>query len=328
MKKVKCREMRPDNLFPDPSFPLNVFMYDYEASANDWHRHMAFYELVIVCSGTAENVLPSGRELVTPGTVFLMKPGASHRYTAIRRFRHYNVLFTDALLNTGNLNFARLLAASPLSHFSEGRQCSAFFHVGESALSQLVLMLETIRTEMSLRASGWREAAFAEFIRLMIRLVRLASAPGREASGYSFQIGSAIRLMEARIGEELSLKTIAEAVHMSESCFRHHFFAVTGIAPIRYLIRMRLKKALLLLTTVTPIADIARLSGFSDQNYFTRQFRKQFGITPNAFRKQYTAQKLSVDKLLAGLMETDMALPEKTRPDAAGRGAVPIAQNP
>ena len=115
---------------------------------------------------------------------------------------------------------------------------------------------------------------------------------------------------------------------MSESCFRHHFFAVTGVAPIRYLIRMRLKKALLLLTTVTPIADIARLSGFSDQNYFTRQFRKQFGITPNAFRKQYTAQKLSVDKLLAGLMETDMALPEKPRPDAAGRGAVPIAQNP
>lgn len=328
MKKIKYSEMRPDGQFPDPSFPLNVFMYDYESSANDWHRHMTFYELVIVCSGTAENALPSGSELVTPGTVFLMPPGALHRYTAIRRFRHYNVLFTDALLNTGNLNLARLLAASPLAKFSETRPCSAFFHVGESALSQLVLMLETIRTEMSLRAPGWREAAFAEFIRLMIRLVRLASAPDRDASGYSFQIGSAIRLMEARLGEELSLKTIAEAVHMSESCFRHHFFAVTGVAPIRYLIRMRLKKALLLLTTVKPIADIARLSGFSDQNYFTRQFRKQFGITPNAFRKQYTAQKLSVDALLAGLTEPDAVFPEKRRPDAAGRISAQISQNP
>ena len=323
MKKIRYSEMRPDDLFPDPSFPLNVFMYDYESSANDWHRHMTFYELVIVCSGTAENALPSGSELVTPGTVFLMPPGAVHRYTAIRRFRHYNVLFTDALLNTGNLNLARLLAESPLSHFSETRPCSAFFHVGENALSQLVLMLETIRTEMSLRAPGWREAAFAEFIRLMIRLVRLASAPDREASGYSFQIGSAIRLMEARLGEELSLKTIAEAVHMSESCFRHHFFAVTGVAPIRYLIRMRLKKALLLLTTVTPIADIARLSGFSDQNYFTRQFRKQFGITPNMFRKQYTAQKLSVDELLAGLMEHDTVPPEKNCRDTARTPAFP-----
>ena len=234
-----------------------------------------------------------------------MFPGAIHRYTSIRHFRHYNVLFSEELLNTGNLDLARQLASSPLSQSSGERLCSPFLPVNESALSKLVLMLETIRSEMSIRSPGWREAAFAEFIRVMIYLIRISKLPDSESGQYSFQIGRAIRLMEEKVSQELSLKSIAESVHMSESSFRHRFLAVTGMSPIRYLIRLRLKKALLLLTSPTSISSIALLSGFADQNYFSRQFKKQFGITPHEFRKKYTAQQLSVNELLTGLMDTD-----------------------
>ena len=167
MKNRKYIDMQAADLFQEISFPLKVFMYDYDSPSNDWHRHNGFYELVIVCSGTAKNELPGETELVAPGTIFMMPPGALHRYTAIRHFRHYNVLFSEELLNTGNLNLARQLASSPLWRFA-GRQCSPFVPVSESALSKTVLMLETIRSEMSIRSPGWREAAFAEFIRVMI----------------------------------------------------------------------------------------------------------------------------------------------------------------
>lgn len=305
MKNRKYIDMQAADLFQEISFPLKVFMYDYDSPSNDWHRHNGFYELVIVCSGTAKNELPQETELVAPGTIFLMFPGAIHRYTSIRHFRHYNVLFSEELLNTGNLNLARQLASSPLSQSSGERLCSPFLPVNESALSKLVLMLETIRSEMSIRSSGWREAAFAEFIRVMIYLIRISKLPDSESGQYSFQVGRAIRLMEEKVSQELTLKLIAESVNMSESSFRHRFLAVTGMSPIRYLIRLRLKKALLLLTSPTSISSIALLSGFADQNYFSRQFKKQFGITPHEFRKKYTAQQLSVNELLTGLMDTD-----------------------
>ncbi len=305
MKNRKYIDMQAADLFQEISFPLKVFMYDYDSPSNDWHRHNGFYELVIVCSGTAKNELPQETELVAPGTIFLMFPGAIHRYTSIRHFRHYNVLFSEELLNTGNLDLARQLASSPLSQSSGERLCSPFLPVNESALSKLVLMLETIRSEMSIRSPGWREAAFAEFIRVMIYLIRISKLPDSESGQYSFQVGRAIRLMEEKVSQELSLKSIAESVHMSESSFRHRFLAVTGMSPIHYLIRLRLKKALLLLTSPTSISSIALLSGFADQNYFSRQFKKQFGITPHEFRKKYTAQQLSVNELLTGLMDTD-----------------------
>lgn len=188
MKNRKYIDMQAADLFQEISFPLKVFMYDYDSPSNDWHRHNGFYELVIVCSGTAKNELPGETELVAPGTIFMMPPGALHRYTAIRHFRHYNVLFSEELLNTGNLNLARQLASSPLWRFA-GRQCSPFVPVSESALSKTVLMLETIRSEMSIRSPGWREAAFAEFIRVMIYLIRISKLPDRESGQYSFQIG-------------------------------------------------------------------------------------------------------------------------------------------
>ena len=90
--------MQAADLFQEISFPLKVFMYDYDSPSNDWHRHNGFYELVIVCSGTAKNELPGETELVAPGTIFMMPPGALHRYTAIRHFRHYNVLFSEELM--------------------------------------------------------------------------------------------------------------------------------------------------------------------------------------------------------------------------------------
>lgn len=304
MKNRKYIDMQAADLFQEISFPLKVFMYDYDSPSNDWHRHNGFYELVIVCSGTAKNELPGETELVAPGTIFMMPPGALHRYTTIRHFRHYNVLFSEELLNTGNLNLARQLASSPLWRFA-GRQCSPFVPVSESALSKTVLMLETIRSEMSIRSPGWREAAFAEFIRVMIYLIRISKLPDSESGQYSFQIGRAIRLMEEKVSQELTLKSIAESVNMSESSFRHRFLAVTGMSPIRYLIRLRLKKALLLLTSPTSISSIALLSGFADQNYFSRQFKKQFGITPHEFQKKYAAQQLSVNELLTGLMDID-----------------------
>ena len=58
-----------------------------------------------------------------------------------------------------------------------------------------------------------------------------------------------------------------------------------GQAPIDYLIERRLGAAMRLLReTDRPITDIALETGFSDSNYFARQFRRRTGTTPSAFR--------------------------------------------
>ncbi|MEP3932587.1 helix-turn-helix transcriptional regulator, partial [Rhodopirellula bahusiensis] len=57
--------------------------------------------------------------------------------------------------------------------------------------------------------------------------------------------------------------------------------------PIKYLIQVRIQEASRLLrSTDRSITDIAFDVGFSDSNYFSRQFRTHLGLSPREYRKQ------------------------------------------
>lgn len=63
--------------------------------------------------------------------------------------------------------------------------------------------------------------------------------------------------------------------------------AVTGLTPNEYILQMKMKKSLLLLTNGEnlTIAEIAYRLGFSNPAYFSKCFKKQFGVTPQEYRK-------------------------------------------
>ncbi len=286
--------------------PLRIFMHEYTTRTIEWHSHHDFYELVVVCGGGAHNEFPSGgMDPVGPGNVLLMPPGSVHRYSAIRQFRHYNVLFSPELLATGTLDWRGLLEQSPLAEFTPQRRCSPLLWVKEQTLARLVLSFETVRQEINIQSTGWREAALSELIRTMIELIRNCRPLTAENSGNSYPIGRAVHLINENPAHNHTLNTLSKAVGMSESSFRHHFIETVGIAPIHYLIRQRLKTALLLMTSPNSLATIAMMSGFADQNYLARQFKRQFKITPHEFRKQYAAGALSAGELLTRLWSVD-----------------------
>lgn len=59
-----------------------------------------------------------------------------------------------------------------------------------------------------------------------------------------------------------------------------------GIPPQKLLQRLRLERAVHLITTTTmSMGDIAAECGFYDQASFTRQFRSVLGLTPGSYRK-------------------------------------------
>lgn len=80
--------------------------------------------------------------------------------------------------------------------------------------------------------------------------------------------------------------------HMAQMLGLHHnYLSVlykkeTGFSPISALGDIRLKNACKMLKfTDKPIKEIASLCGFSDELYFSRAFRKKFGVSPSAFRR-------------------------------------------
>ena len=92
--------------------------------------------------------------------------------------------------------------------------------------------------------------------------------------------------INAHAAEKLSVAAAARLVGLNTSQFMKTFKQVAGLTLVAYLNHVRLANgARLLRETTRSIADIAETTGFSDQSYFDKRFKRAFGRTPKEFRK-------------------------------------------
>ncbi|MGC9523316.1 MAG: substrate-binding domain-containing protein [Anaerolineae bacterium] len=86
--------------------------------------------------------------------------------------------------------------------------------------------------------------------------------------------------------EPITRKEIAAHVNVSARHLDRCFSDETGITPIDYLNRFRLRQARRLLRSNTlNISEIAAAVGFSDSSYFSRVFSREVGMSPSDFRR-------------------------------------------
>ncbi len=96
---------------------------------------------------------------------------------------------------------------------------------------------------------------------------------------------------ESHAIERISLKDIAEEFHFSSSYLCRIFKKETGATLTDFLMRFRLDKAAEMLgSTERSIAFIAEQCGYKDYFYFSRLFKRTFGMTPTQYR---TGAKIS-----------------------------------
>ncbi|MEO1713902.1 MAG: ATP-binding protein, partial [Bacteroidota bacterium] len=91
------------------------------------------------------------------------------------------------------------------------------------------------------------------------------------------------QIIEEKIGDaELNIAYLSAATHLSATQLNRKMKALTGEPPMSYIRKVRLHKAKMLLqSTDLSIAEIAYATGFTDPNYFSRAFNKEFLAPPS-----------------------------------------------
>lgn len=85
---------------------------------------------------------------------------------------------------------------------------------------------------------------------------------------------------------DVSLDALAARAGWSPFHFHRAFRKIVGETPKQYILRLRLERAAARLATRSePIVRIAADAGFASHEVFTRAFRRQFGVTPSAYRR-------------------------------------------
>ena len=83
----------------------------------------------------------------------------------------------------------------------------------------------------------------------------------------------------------MTLESVAAHVHLNPSYFSTMFRQATGSTFKEYLSMVRVEESKrLLANTDYSLIDIAVATGFQDQSYFSKVFKRYTGLTPGQYR--------------------------------------------
>lgn len=134
-------------------------------------------------------------------------------------------------------------------------------------------------------------------VQMLLFLIRDQEQPRevKPVSQYSFEsvnrkyvVEKIIDYFEDHYEEKISLDQIASNMYLSPFYVSKIFKAETGDTPIHYLIDIRLEKAKELLERDRQISiqEAAAKVGYDDAYHFSKLFKKKFGVSPSAVRRQ------------------------------------------
>jgi transcriptional regulator GlxA family with amidase domain len=96
--------------------------------------------------------------------------------------------------------------------------------------------------------------------------------------------------LEGNLARAIRLGEIAAQVNVSVRTLIRHFHRAKGVTPLAFLQTMRLARAKKLLAeTRQPVKAITLHCGYEDAASFRKLFRSRIGITPDEYRRRFTA---------------------------------------
>lgn len=98
------------------------------------------------------------------------------------------------------------------------------------------------------------------------------------------------RWIRKRLAEPITLDALAGALHMTPRTVTRHFAAAVGQSPIRYVQRLRVEQAVLMLETSNESLDtIAANVGYADASMLRRLLLRERKVTPGMLRAKAPA---------------------------------------
>lgn len=86
--------------------------------------------------------------------------------------------------------------------------------------------------------------------------------------------------------DNIEISHLARLCNMSESYFRRILLKNYGVSPIKFINNLKIERAKELLQSgLYTVSNVAELSGFHDESYFSREFKKHLGKTPKEYVK-------------------------------------------
>lgn len=226
-------------------------------------------------------------EVLSENDIYFISPNRRYRFTENR----------DASVDIISLNFSNASAVSqdyiPQSIIRAlvNGNCSSFAIVspGESSYSFMQSAFADIKRAETEKQDFFQLQVYGKMYGLFYELFANKHIRILDVEMRSKKYRALLRVtnyIDKHYCDGVSLEEVAEATGISRYYVSHLFKELMNNTFVGYVNELRLNHAaLLLVTTDSPIIEIASKSGFNNLSNFNRAFKMHFGKTPSAYRK-------------------------------------------
>lgn len=244
---------------------------DTALGESDNHYH-SNYEIYYLTEGRCRYFIDKHSYLITKGDVALIPPGVIHR-TGYETPTH-----SRKLINCGEWFVPKALRNKLFNPVS--------FSDTSSTHKQIEQIFTSIEKEQSSPDEFSRDAIRAQVVQLLLLIAR-KSRVSEQKKIESPIVEKAVQYISKQYRGNVTLDNVAAVCYVSKEHLSRTFKRETGFGFSEYLNLYRLKKADTLLRDRPDlrIVDIAIYCGYNDSNYFSKVYKKMFGISPKQAQK-------------------------------------------
>ena len=263
---------------------LELYLEKHYQQLHSPHRH-TFYHLVLFTSGRGSHTIDFAAFNVKPYQVYFMIPGQVHSWHFKGIPEGYVINFSEQLLRSF------LLDQNYLDRFAffSGNSTDSVCQLPAAIQEKSVRLMEAMLTRLP-QGGDQLKLSLIEFLLLVDESCNNHGSVTATVSRQKEILFRGFRKLidqhykTIRLPKEYADLLYVTPNHLNALC--QEMAGKTAGELIRD--RVILESKRLLVNAELSIAEIAYELNFQDNSYFSRFFRKQAGITPEAFRVQYS----------------------------------------
>ncbi|MBX2829457.1 MAG: AraC family transcriptional regulator [Flavobacteriaceae bacterium] len=227
------------------------------------HLHPDLYTFSYILGGGADLMCKDSIFTLRPNDLVIIPPYMAHQ-SWVEGFFHYKVIRvpkSHSFINDSNTRWGLTIIQNCFSYKEHFDQWFESIKNSDGTNSSTIKSSDSI------------PEVFKRFL-----------VPNKPYSTHSEMVlRKTLTHFEENYDRPILLEELSDITCLSESHFQRLFKKNIGIAPMRYLLNLRIEKAKEYIKSEESFSDVAYQTGFYDQSHFNRYFKINVGMIPKRY---------------------------------------------
>ena len=253
----------------------------------EWHWHREF-ELSFVMEGTVRCFVDDECIILFPGDALFINSEAIHHFESDDGIM-YNIVFApEFIANVSSTVFQKSVAPYLTSN------CKYFyFSKSTNEYTQVLAIIKSIGTLARTADCNQEIKLYSRILDFWAHFVDISKGTLTQKKNADILRQNRLRQMmeyiQLNYSAPIILSNIAESANISASEALRCFRSGLKTTPIRYLNDCRMNIAFSqLISSHSPVYQIASSVGFENTSYFCRKFKERYGVSPKCIQENGT----------------------------------------